>query len=297
MDLEPPELELTLLSDSSDYFLYHYELTNPAASTDAIAMLSLDVSAGPGTPDSVLPSTGFFWNTGASATVPFDPHVPLGVSSPNDWEAFLVQGGRLWWSAPTPGIAQVDSVAPGASRSGYAVRSPYLPGIREVDAWPTWQSCCMEGDSLHPERGLPEQGEFAVTGIGVGPRYAPDEVDLDLLESQIDTVCDDPLWLTNSALCAELADSLDAAQARDASNDHWGVLSAVQGVLDIIVANPQEMHSNAYYLLGANAGQVIANINDPSPPPMAGEHSVLRPVPRQGPRPERQKAPPPIPDR
>jgi hypothetical protein len=90
-----------------------------------------------------------------------------------------------------------------------------------------------------------------------------EEVDLDLLQSQLVDVCDDPLWIDDSPLCTELTDSLDATESRLGSSDNAGARAALEGVLTILGAEREPsgpIEDNAYWLLHLNAAYILSTI-------------------------------------
>jgi hypothetical protein len=103
-------------------------------------------------------------------------------------------------------------------------------------------------------------------GESVAPRYTPEEITIDLLQSQLSAVCSDPLWIDDSTLCGALADSLDAAEDRVDSEDYAGARDAVSAAGDIVEANHEpsgEVNDNAYWLLRLNLAQLLENLPNP----------------------------------
>lgn len=260
--LEPAELGLNAVVDSGTYFIFDYSLANPWASSSAVAWIRLDVGATSGTP-AALPATGTFRNATVlpGATTPLEPHAQVGPISPTDWWAGLGRDGHLQWYAPSSGSVDVDSVAPGSVRPGFGLRTTYLPGLSEVVALPTWQSCCSTPDTVALE--FPRRSTFAVTSAAVAPRFMPSEVTIELVQFQLASVCNDPLWIDDDALCNQLTDSLDAAEARLIGSNFPGARGALEGVLAIL-ENEREpagpIEGNAYWLLKVNTEHVLGTI-------------------------------------
>jgi hypothetical protein len=169
------------------------------------------------------------------------------------------------WYGLNGGIADADSIAP-ADTLRVGVRTSYHPAVRQVSAVPTWQSCCAEpwGDSItNPNRQHRDPDEFAVPSYAVVPGYHASEVTLDLLQSQLSAVCDEPLWIDDTPLCTELTDSLDATESRLASDDNTGARAALEGVLAILDAEREPagpIENNAYWLLRLNTAHVLSTI-------------------------------------
>ena len=140
------EFSLDEVADSERYLVYAYRIVNGRESQGGAAVLSLDVSAPRGTGFPTLPATGRF-DHGAGypgvVLARFRDHVPVGPISPTNWEAFLTRDATLDWYGSHGGFeGDVDSISPGDSLRGFGLRSPYLPGIRQSWAAPTFKSCC-----------------------------------------------------------------------------------------------------------------------------------------------------------
>jgi hypothetical protein len=228
-----------------------------------MASFGLDIGASAGTPTN-LPTSGQFIDLGASGGAPDAPHAQVGPSAPTGWYAVLSRDAQVTWAIPGGASSTADSVPPGDTISGFILRSTYLPGLTTVEAFPTIESCCQEpldtADGVF-QYALP--GGFRATGVSTAPRYIPSEVTLDLLQSQLSAVCDDPLWIDDSSLCSQLADSLDATESRLASSDNVGAGTALDGVLSILDAEREPsgpIEDNAYWLVSLNAAHVLSTI-------------------------------------
>ena len=220
------DLVATEIADSQSYFVYRYELTNAAASAWSISSVQIDIGASSGYPAN-LPATGDI-----SVVAPFpsagEPHAEVGPITPAGWKAILSPQARLLWTPPLTRSFSGDSVPPGETKSGFGIRSTYLPGITTVEAIPTTESCCRApSDTTGGERIYPYPPDLAVTGKAIVPRYMPSELDVDLVQSQLSAVCSDPLWIDDASLCAMLADSLQAVEDRLAINNYWGAEGTV----------------------------------------------------------------------
>ena len=252
----------TEVADSQSYFVYRYELSNPVASAWSVASVRLDISASSGNPVN-LAATG-----DVDVIEPFPtggaPHAEVGPITPTGWEATLSPLAILRWTPPVYRSSSDDSIPPGTSKGGFGIRSTYLPGITAMEAIPTTESCCREPvDTTGGERIYARPIDRAVTGHAIVPRYFPSEVTLDLLQSERTAVCTDPLWIDDAPLCSELADSLNAADARLAGGDNAGARTALEGVLAILDAEREPMgpiESNAYWLLRMNTEHVRGSI-------------------------------------
>lgn len=171
-----------------------------------------------------------------------------------------------------------DSVAPNTTRSGFGIRSSYLPGITWTVAEPTRQSCCAVPDSIEGVAYYHSNSEYPAHGHSVAPRYLREEMVLDTLAALVDRVCTNPLWIDDSALCTEMGDSLDVAAARLAIVNYEGAAVATKGVGDLAEANRTasggDVKENAYWLLKINSDYVAETIGAGQPPIASGWWTV-----------------------
>jgi len=252
------EYELVEVADSGSYFVYSYVLKNPASSTWGLHAAIMDISASSGTPAS-LPATGPFEDL-VAAMGGATPHAEVGPISPTGWGAIMDTRAGLLWSAPSSVTTSSDSIAPGDSLAGFGLRSSYLPGLRRMQYEPTVESCCQEPIATTPEIFWALPHGYTVEGWSVGPRYLPEEIDIDLLQSQLSAVCTDPLWIDDSALCTEFGNLLDLAENEADESNFYGAAAVLSNLLQRVNAEEQEMHSNAYWLLSRNLEQARANL-------------------------------------
>lgn len=246
------------VADSGDYFVYDYSVTNSAESTWGLGAIEFDISATMGAPGR-LATTGDVMDVldYPNATAPVSSRVAIGPISPDPWSAFLAPAAVIEWAPPAPGYLSADSVAPGETKSGFGVRSPYLPGLREVRAAPTYQSCCQEpADPDGPTGRLPRADDFAVAGWTIGPRYHSSEVTQTVLHDQATAACNDIGWIDDAELCGRLLSLLDHA-GRDA--EATAPLHEVLDLLKDTLVQTGTVHSSAYWLLQLNTTQLIAN--------------------------------------
>lgn len=260
--LEDVELQLVGVEDSSSYFLYEYQLVNPSAS-DAVAGVAMNVPASSGHPAS-LPSTGRYDDL-ADGDTGLPPYAEVGPIVPSAWRADLGGDTKLQWYAPMGWNYTTDSVSTGDTLTGFGIRSSYLPGLRSVDFLPTMEACCtVPIDTLPDGTGvLPFPSDFEVSGWAVGPRYKPEEIVLGIVESQLTTVCDDPLWIDDASLCAELSGGLAAAARALSLPDVDGAREALRRFDALIQTNTApagRIALDAAYLLRLNTSQLVENL-------------------------------------
>ena len=262
--LDDPEYTLTALSDSGSYFVYAYTLRNPASSTWGLYSATMDISASSGTPTS-LPATGPF-NDLPPKFPGATPYAQVGPISPTGWEAIMDTRSELVWFAPADLTTSSDSVAPGDSLTGFGLRSSYSPGLRQMKFEPTVESCCQEPfpdttDGIF----WPLPGSYAVTGWSVGPRYKPEEITIDVLQSQAAAVCSHPLWIDDNETCSALADSLDRVEDFLAVLNYPGAKHTIEKTRSLLGAEREPsgyIEDNAYWLLDANLTQLEENLPD-----------------------------------
>ena len=253
--LDSVRLELTGVEDSSTYLLYQYRVLNPASSRGGVAGVELDLSARPGTGHEVLPFTG------ARGPVRRDvpDHVPFGANAPDRWQTLTDYKARLVWYVYEvllrEGTAPVsfDSVGPGKSKTGFAVRSPYLPGIRQFTAIPTEQSCCTKPNA---QGELPSSFFFRVGGVAVAPTYASGTVTPQLLGELLGRACSEFAWISPRSVCVTLTNKLAPRLRRPADGDQSiaeAPLRAFLAELEVQRGPGKTVNDNAYWLLKVNA--------------------------------------------
>ncbi len=261
------DLRLDSLADSGAYLVYSYRIVNARESRGGTAVLSLDVSAPRGTGFPTLPATGRF-DHGAGypgvVLTRFRDHVPVGPISPTNWKAFLRKDATLDWYGAHGGFeGDFDSIAPGDSLKGFALRSPYLPGVRALWAAPTFRSCCARvrpgSDASEPEN--PNPSEFKILGWSVGPTYAPGTVTLDVMAALLTRVCGELAWVEGAQVCHSLRAKLN--QAVQVRGDRDGSSRALLALLEELEAQHgpgKPVNDNAYWLLKANGEYLLAHM-------------------------------------
>jgi hypothetical protein len=125
---------------------------------------------------------------------------------------------------------------------------------------PTIQSCCSEPVDTTEEIVYALPSAYETSGWSVGPRYMPEEVDLALLQSQLDTVCTDPLWLDDSQLCTEFGDLLDMAEDEEGDGNFHGAAAVLNHLLDRIGDEEAAFDANGYWLMSLSVQQAYENV-------------------------------------
>jgi hypothetical protein len=257
-DLAGVDLDLIEIADSGGYFVYSYELTNPSASTWGLVAVEVQIPASSGTPPTMA-ATGEIFDFTTSGAV--DPHAEVGPIAPGGWTVILNRDATVGWTLPSGARMSFDSLSPGQTRDSLGLRSSYHPGITEVNAVPTVQSCCREPYDTTPDDELYyTPGSFRVFGTAVAPRYMPDEVDIDLLQTQLTAICDDPLWLDDSQLCTEFDALLDEAADDYGDSNFYGALAVLSHLFDRIDEEQAAFDPNGYWLLRKNVPQAYENV-------------------------------------
>jgi hypothetical protein len=258
--LDAVRVEVTAVADSSAYLLYEYRIVNPASSHGGVAVVDLDLSAPAGTGHVVLPFTGSLYPR--RRDIP--DHVPFGAIVPERWQMLVDWKARLMWSAYAVILTEgppgsFDSVAPGAAKNGFGVRSPYLPGVRAFIAMPTEQSCCTKPNA----RGeYPNSALFFVGGFTVAPKYAPKEMTPLVLSDLLGRACELG-WITRGGGCEALRAKLAPAREAHQRGDHGGAtlsLRAFVAELDAQHGPGKPMNDNAYWLLKVNGAYLLAHM-------------------------------------
>jgi hypothetical protein len=259
VQLDEFTLQLVAVEDSGGYYVYRYDLENSANSDWAIAAVTVDISASMGTPEN-LPSTGSLLDITASGGAPVDPHAEVGPISPIGWDAILDRRAGLTWAPPNSRAETLDSVAPGGTKSGFGIRSSYHPGLTSAVATPTLGSCCLEAADTTDDPFYPMASDFRITTNAVVPRYAPAEIDLPVLQSQLTAICDDPLWLDDGPLCTEFDGLLDEAADEYGESNFYGAMAVLSHLFDRINEEEEAFDPNGYLLLSKNVPQAYENV-------------------------------------
>jgi hypothetical protein len=263
------DMKLDAIADSESYLVYAYRIVNAPESRGGAAVFSLDVSAPQGTGFPTLPATGRFYHGAGFPHVvlaQFRDHVPVGPISPTNWEAFLTREATLDWYGSHGGFeGDIDSIAPGDSLPGFALRSPYLPGVRKSWAAPTFKSCCTElrppGQSSEPEN--PNPSEFKILGWTVAPMYPPGKVTLGVVQALLGRVCGGLRWVSDPSVCQDLRAKLNEAAPSRQRGDLEVAKSAVRAFVDELEAQHgagKPVSDNAYWLLKVNAEYVLSHL-------------------------------------
>ena len=262
-------LEAASIEDSSGYFVYRYLLSNSLASRSGVAGVNLDLSAPKGTGRTVLPSTGRFRNTLAGAVGPVTDHAPVGPITPDGWSGALMPNGILHWY-PFQGYANEgpavkpfsrDSAAPGGSKDGFGLRSPFLPAIRRFSAEPTLASCCEDPKPGSVE--YPSPGDFRARGSTIAPTIRPEDLTIETVQSDLNRVCDSLRWISDVATCGRYRSVLLGAAAALRRGDTQTAkhsLSTFVKELEGQHGPGKPVNDNAYWLLRTNAEHLRSHL-------------------------------------
>ncbi len=258
--LDAVHVEVTAVADSSVYLLYRYRIVNPPSSDGGVAVVELDLSAPAGTGHVLLPFTGS--RGPGRSDVP--DHVPLGAIVPERWQVLVDWKARVVWYAHAVIMAEgppgsFDSVAPGAAKSGFGVRSPYLPGVREFAAEPTEQSCCSKANA----RGeYPSSVYFRVRGFTVAPTYAPEKINVQVLSELLSRACGELGWIELGGACDALRAKLASASEAQQRGDHERAAVSLRAFVTELEAQHgpgKPVNDNAYWLLKVNGESLLAH--------------------------------------
>lgn len=224
-----PSMTLDSITSAASSLTYAYALANTATSqvTQSVANIEMPCAVG------------------------------AAASAPSGWLAYSGAEAGAADGGPFCKFVHNDGVGPGAASAGLSVQTTWLPDVRPVAAralqqiiqWPDRQEHDEDVHALIQEI-IGFDGQWALTTAPV-PVLDPATVDVSVLQSQLSTVCTDPLWIDDLVLCASLADSLDAAEARFSGSNFPGASAALEGVLAILEderepAGPIEGNANAF---------------------------------------------------
>jgi len=257
-------LELTTVVDSSAYLLYQYRIVNSGSSRAGVAGISVDVAARAGTGHVKLPFTGRVGLGGASSA----DHVPVGGIAPDGWKMRVRYNAAFDWYAADVGAvvndvgssASGDSAAPGASKDGFGLRSPYLPGIRRFLALPTYQACCSQPRLGDSDGEVPVPGEFLVRGFTVAPTVRSQDMNVAAVRSDLQQTCGSLRWITDERVCARLRSTLEQVTKASARVDLPSAKAALRAFVDEIEAQHgpgRPVNDNAYWLLNVNGEYLL----------------------------------------
>ena len=262
-------LRLDDVSDSGRYYVYRYRVVNAPDSRGGLAMFSVDVSAPPRTGFATLPATGGFDHGAGYPHVDltrFKDHVQVGPISPPNWRAILGRGASLAWYGDHGGFeGDVDSIAPGDSLSGFALRSPYLPGIRRSWGVPTFRSCCTEPRPATASREAEHRqpSEFELESWTVGPSLHDGDLSLTIVRADLQQICGALRWIADGAVCGPLQATLARAMRVAQNGDRSAATDALRGFLHALDAQHgpgRPVNDNGYWLLKVNAEYLLAHM-------------------------------------
>ena len=183
----------------------------------------------------------------------------------------VLYNARFDWYAADVGVVvndsglpvSADSAAPGSSKEGLGLRSPYLPGLRRFSAEPTYQSCCSKPIPNTEENEYPNPSDFRVHGFTVAPTARPQDMSLDILASDLRRVCGDLRWITDPSVCQRLRMDLDQAVVAFRQHDRAGLTTALSAFLDVLEQGHGAggaVNDNAYWLLKVNGDYLRAHL-------------------------------------
>ncbi len=132
-------LSATVTRDpGSHFYTFRYRVGNPHINEGAVRSLAVELTRAPG--DLTLSRDGLvngpaYMPFGSADTFARVPTVPVGITGPDGWLLSLTPAGRpaskafaRWGSRDEP-----FNVPPGASKEGYQLTSPGLPGLRAAE--------------------------------------------------------------------------------------------------------------------------------------------------------------------
>jgi hypothetical protein len=264
--ISPLDVAVTGIQDSTQYYAYTYSVHNPPQSIAGVAWFDIDISTGPGSTQPDPAATGQV----QYATIRPDRwRVPIGPIVPDKWKAFV--GHLMAVYDTTPGYLDTDTISPGDVLLGLGLRSPYLPGIRQVRAHPTVQSCCMT-PLPDPDTGMPcdtttDRCFFPApvawrrSSFTVAPTYAPSGMSLTVVESLKNESCGTLNWITNSTTCAKLQQRIELAGAALGSSTYPVARAQLDAFVTELEARhhatqTQNVNDNAYWMLSTNAKHI-----------------------------------------
>lgn len=254
-------LQLDAIEDSADYWIYRYSLSNPVAGQHPLAAAYIDLVDPSATGQPVrLPSSGVYDSIDAHGRTFTRTDrgftVPLGASTPGAWKLVEMTDGIAWGNVR--GVAwELDGLEPGSTLAGFALRSPFLPGLRSARTEPAWAACCAEPwgtPEENPDGIHHDPASFAETFEVPAPTHSPDALGLPEIVQQLTASCTTLGWITNQGVCNSLQVKLDAVAANLAAGNPTAAsneLVAFANELDAL--NVKFISPEAYWMLKVNA--------------------------------------------
>ena len=255
-------LSTVQVDDSVGYLVYRMAVSNDPESRGPIAIVAMDLSdvredAGGTSPP---PSSGNFRPLNIDALPPIEGvsplhTVPVGPDTPEGWTAYQADNGSVRWVERLGGdLLRMGGVDPGSTLTGFALRSEYLPGIREVRLAPAWHAIFDVYPDLDGGDQYITHEDFSIAVPAALPTWKASELDYDLIEQQLTRSCTELGWITNSGICNSLQVKLnEVVQALESDNYNAaaGGLRAFSHELDAL--NVKFISGEAYYMLKLNS--------------------------------------------
>ena len=172
----------TAFDATKGMYRYEYTLGNPATNTGAIWYFKVDISqpvqyAAPSVPDGLTLPSGNTRRTFGEALGELQPLLPtgstvapIGQDAPPGWNGGFGRDGYAGFAKGSNG----QTIAPGTGMSGFALFSPRVPTLREIQAKADWVLIVPDHDEVDDET-LAEAGRveqritFTATSLGPSP--------------------------------------------------------------------------------------------------------------------------------
>ena len=101
--------------------------------------------------------------------------------------------------------------------------------------------------------------------VTIGPRYTPEEMNLEILLSELHGACRPDLSWIGTALCSEMAGLIEAAREKVSLDDGRGGADLLHQLRDLLRGSRSPtgtLHENAYWLLDVNARHLARLFSD-----------------------------------
>lgn len=172
----------TVFDTAKGMYRYDYHLGNPATNTGAIWYFKVDISQpvqypAPSVPDGLTLPVGNTSRTFGEVLGELQPLlptgstvVPVGQDAPPGWNGGLGRDGYAGFAKGSNG----QTIAPGTGMDGFALFSPRVPTLRDVQAKADWVLIVPDHDEVDDET-LAEAGHveqritFTTTSLGPSP--------------------------------------------------------------------------------------------------------------------------------
>lgn len=276
--LDGVEVQIQALFDiGTGFYSYSYTVTNPAGNTGRIRSIRVDIARQPNN-TRFIDSTGLTITIGAQSLsfdelraifAPINPRpvVPVGTQVPGGWDSGLGANGFAAFSSGDPLTVGSDMIVPGQTKSGFALISPGVPTIRQIEFIPHWVFLVESEDTVTPEearqaRAVKESLRFRTMTLGPSAVQPGAYEHWDQLRNDLNQAIQLG-WIPDATLATTLVNQL--AEARQALDAIDGTLAKtrLQTLLQTVTQSaPAQRRPEVHDLIVLNTQRLIEGTPD-----------------------------------